>query len=115
MICIRRVIQGSARKANAVMCRRTSITAARHIHRLPRTRSSHHKLLAHQAVTKGSLYFLKGKQVAHLAVAKGSVYLLKGEAVAHAKGSVYLLKGEAVAHDGPGMGGAAVLGDGFLG
>ena len=27
----------------------------------------------------------------------------------------YLLKGEAVAHDGPGMGGAAVLGDGLLG
>ena len=32
-----------------------------------------------------------------------------------AKGSIYLLKGEAVAHDGPGVGGAAVLGDGFLG
>ncbi len=57
---------GSERKAEAVMCRRTSIAAARHVLRLPKIRSSHHKLqvkIAHQAVAKGSVYLLKGEQL----------------------------------------------------
>ena len=81
----------------------TSTAAARHVRSVSKTGSSHHKLpveIGHQAVTKGSMYLLMEEAVAYWIAAKGSVYLLKGEAVAH---------------DGPGMGGAAVLGDGFLG
>jgi len=55
---------GSERKAEAVMCRRTSIAAARHVLRLPKIRSSHHKLQVKiQAVAKGSVYLLKGEQL----------------------------------------------------
>ena len=42
---------------------------------------------------------------------EGQMYLLKGTP----DGQTYLLKGEAVAHDSPGMGGTAVLCNGFLG